>query len=81
MSESNITELTGTVVKKKFGKGSKSESLAYFLVCDDGEEFVIRRKYANPFMDKYFDDYIDKKIHVKGAILDYVFFTEEVKEV
>lgn len=83
MSENEIQTKTGTVVKRKFGAGSKSEHLAYFLITDGGEELVLRRRNANPFIDSFFEGYMNRKVECSGIVEDYILFLSDnkIKEV
>ena len=70
--------LTGDVVRKTFGKGSKSEHEAVYLKTDRGE-FVLRRRGGNPFSDKVLNNLVGKRITCEGEIKDYVFLITEWK--
>jgi hypothetical protein len=74
---------SGKVVKKKFGAGSKSDHMAYFLIADNGDEFVLRRRDANPFMDDFFEAFVGKQVQCKGEVEDYILFAGEngIKEI
>jgi hypothetical protein len=74
----NEIRLEGIVKKKKFGEESKSEHMAYWLVAVDGREFVLRRRDANPFMDGYFEKYINKKVTCSGEQEDYILFVKNI---
>lgn len=63
-SEDDI-ELTGRVVEKPFGAGSKSEHAAVFLQTDDGD-FRLRRMGGNPFSDPELRKWIGEKVVVTG---------------
>ena len=74
------TILTGKVIKKTFGKGSKSEHEAVYL--DTGEKtYKLKRAGANPFHDKTLEDLVGKKITATGRLDDYLFVVNEIKEV
>jgi hypothetical protein len=60
----------GTVIKKPFALGSKSEHEAVCLVSDQGE-FVLRRKGGNPFSDPELDKLVGKQIRCDGDIVGY----------
>ena len=83
MSENKIQTKTGKVVRKKFGVGSKSEHQAYFLLTESGEQFVLRRRGENPYMDEFFGRFTDKKVTCTGEIVEYVFYVsaENISEV
>ena len=58
-------ELTGKVVLQEFGKGSKSEHEAVFLVVGD-KKYKLKMKGGNPFHDPVLNKYVGKKIRVIG---------------
>lgn len=77
--EGGDTELTGLVVKKKFGAGSKSEHDAICLQTKKGD-YVLRRVGANPFQDDVLDKWIGKEVIASGMISDYTFFAKKLTE-
>ena len=71
--------LTGKVIKKTFGKGSKSEHEAIYI--DTGEKaYKLKRVGANPFYDKTLEDLVGKQITATGKLDDYLFLVKEIKE-
>jgi hypothetical protein len=60
----------GTVIKKLFARGSKSEHEAVCLVTDQGE-YVMRRQGGNPFSDPELDKLVGKWIHCEGEVVGY----------
>jgi hypothetical protein len=69
-------KLSGLVIRKTFGKGSKSEHEAVYLQSDK-VEYVLRRRGANPFSDPVLEDLVGKRISATGTIKEYVFFVDE----
>ena len=59
---------SGTVVRKPFGRGSKSEHNAVWLVTSDGE-FVLRRAGGNPFSDPGLEKLVGKRIECTGHLV------------
>jgi len=74
------TELTGKVVMKKFGKGSKSEHDAVCLQTSGGE-YVLRRVGGNPFYDEMLHSMVGKEIKASGMLSDSIFFAKSVQEI
>jgi len=70
----------GTVVKKLFARGSKSEHEAVCLVTDQGE-FVLRRQGGNPFSDPELDKLVGKQIRCEGQVVGYTLIISAVNEV
>lgn len=59
----------GRVVRKTFGRGSKSEHEAVTLVTDCGE-FRLRRAGGNPFVDPVLERLLGKTIECEGVPRD-----------
>ena len=64
-----MTELSGDVVRKQVGQGTKSEHLAIVLTTDDGREFILRRLGGNAFKDPELESLIGHKIKGAGEII------------
>ena len=73
-------ELSGKVVIKKFGAGSKSEHDAVYIETGK-ESYVLRKVGGNPFIDVSFFKLEGKNITAKGTINNYIFLVKEVKVV
>ena len=71
--------LTGKVVTKKFGEGSKSEHDALYLETDQGS-YVLRKMGGNPFQDNSFHGLEGKEVTATGTIDNYIFFATDVEE-
>ncbi|WP_168762409.1 hypothetical protein [Chitinophaga polysaccharea] len=71
--------LTGRLVLRTFGRHSKSEHLAVYLVSDQGD-YLIRPAGANPFMPDALMPLVGKTIIATGYIEDYVFLAQTWKE-
>ena len=65
-----MPEFTGKVVRKTFGKGSKSEHEAVYLETES-KEYVLRRRGGNPFYDEEMQKLVDKTIRCTGVVVDY----------
>lgn len=74
-----IIELNGKVVRKKFGKGTKSEHDAIMFETDKGS-YVLRRIGGNPFSDPALQKWIGKKIKASGFVDQYTFMAKEIRE-
>ncbi len=77
--EKNSIRLTGRLVLRTFGKQTKSEHLAVYLVTDQGE-YLIRPASANPFMNNPLMKLAGKTIIAEGYIVDYVFLARSWEE-
>jgi len=69
----------GTVVKKMFARGSKSEHEAVCLVTDRGE-FVLRQKGGNPFFDPELERLVGKQIRCEGQLVGYTLVMSDWSE-
>jgi hypothetical protein len=65
-----MTEFIGKVIKKPFGKGSKSEYEAVFLETEHNQ-YVLRRQGGNPFYDEEIQKLVGKTIRCNGVVADY----------
>ena len=72
-------ELSGKVVVKKFGEGSKSEHEAVYFETGAGS-YVLRKIGGNPFNDPSLHKLEGKNITARGTINNYVFLAKEVRE-
>lgn len=72
--------MRGRVVRKRFGKGSKSEHDAVMLVTDRGE-FRLRRVEGNPFHDPELDPLVGEEIVGQGTIHNDTFLLTSWKVV
>lgn len=69
-------ELSGEVVRKPFGKGSKSERMAVYL--DTGKSrYVLRRRGGHPFFDRELEELVGRTIRCKGVLTDYTLIISE----
>jgi len=65
-------ELTGKVILKKFGEGSKSEHDAVYL--DTGKKkYRLKRRGGKPFHDPSLLEMVGKSIKARGIITPYFF--------
>ena len=65
-------ELTGTVIEKPFGTGTKSEHTAVFLQTDDGD-YQLRRLGGNPFSDPELKKLVGEKVIATGRLAQSLF--------
>ncbi len=73
-------ELTGHVVKKPFGAGSKSERLAIFLRTDAGE-YVLRRQGGVAYGDPDLEKLVGKRLRCSGTVSGYTFLMTDCAEI
>lgn len=67
---------SGSVVKRRFAKGSKSERDAIFLVTSDGD-YVLRRQGGNAYHDPDLERLVGKKIRCTGFVTGYTLLFSE----
>ena len=65
-------KLRGTVIRRTFGRGSKSEHPAILLETPEGT-FRLRRPDGNPFRDPVLDELVGRDIAAEGTLDDAVF--------
>lgn len=73
-----IKKLKGSVIKKLFAKGSKSESQQCFLETGE-EQYVLRFPEENPFDMNLFEKYINNQVEVSGNTEDQYLFIKKIK--
>jgi hypothetical protein len=71
-----MPEFVGKVIKKLFGKGSKSEHEAVFLETEP-DEYVLRRQGGNPFYDPELQNLVGKTIRCTGVVAEYTLVISE----
>jgi hypothetical protein len=69
----------GTVNKRRFGAGSKSERDAVVLSTPDGD-FVLRRPEGNAFSDPVLEALAGKHIQAEGVRHGYTILMQDWKE-
>jgi hypothetical protein len=79
-SKERQVELTGKLVQKKFGSGSKSEHDAVYLETDEGS-YVLRRVGANAFSDPGLKKLLGKTVCATGMITNTLFLASTVKDI
>jgi hypothetical protein len=62
--------LSGRVVRKVFAEGSKSERAGIYLVSGE-QEYLLRRRGANPFRDPELETLVGKHIRCRGILHGY----------
>ena len=67
---------SGTVEKRRFGKGSKSERDAIFLVTADGD-YVLRRQGGNAYHDPDLERLVGKQIRCTGIVTGYTLLVSD----
>ncbi|TND03495.1 MAG: hypothetical protein FD123_3916 [Bacteroidetes bacterium] len=72
-------KLTGTVIRDTVFKGSKSEHAA-FLLKTATDSYILRKPGENPFMGKFFETWLGKKVTASGSLDGKTFFVDEIAE-
>ena len=67
MANSEITELTGTVVERRVGGSSKSAHTAIVLHSDAGD-YILRRPGGNPFHDPTLAGLVGHSVRCRGVL-------------
>ena len=78
MQDAKLITKNGTVVRKMFSPGSKSQHYAFYLITEK-DEWVLRIRGENSFENKFFEPYENKKVECRGSESSYVLFVEEIK--
>ncbi len=73
-----VRGLTGSVVRGRFGAGSKSEHDAIWLDCAEGR-LVLRRKDGPSFGDRALEDYVGKRVRCDGFVIGTTLLAETIE--
>jgi hypothetical protein len=65
-----LKKFSGSVVKRPFGTGTKSEHSAVMLVTKDAE-YILRRQGGNAFHDPALEKLVGKNVQVTGTVTGY----------
>lgn len=63
-------EFSGSVVRKPFAEGTKSERTGVYLVTDE-DQYLLRREGGNPFHDPVLEGLAGSKIRCRGTLHGY----------
>jgi hypothetical protein len=63
-------KFSGSVVKKSFAEGTKSERSGIYLITESAEH-LLRRKGGNPFRDPVLESLVGHEIRCEGALHGY----------
>jgi len=70
--------ITGTVVRAQIAPGSKSEHAGVVLRTARGDEYVLRRRGANPFRDDVIERLVGATITGEGLVTNQNFIMDEL---
>lgn len=74
----NQQQITGSVVKEPFAKGSKSERESVLLIAGD-QRYVLRQQGGNAFHDPTLEELIGQRIEGTGILAGYTFLLTDWK--
>ena len=72
----DLATYSGSVVKRPFGIGSKSERDAILLVTKD-KEYVLRRQGGNAFADPALEQLVGKQVQCTGTVTGYTLLVSD----
>ena len=70
----------GSVVRKPFASGTKSERVAIMLETSEGKDYVLRRQGGNAFRDDILEQLAGKKIRAEGTLAGYTLIMKDWSE-
>ena len=70
----------GSVVRKPFASGTKSERVAIMLETSEGKDYVLRRQGGNAFRDDILEQLTGKKIRAEGTLAGYTLIMKDWSE-
>jgi hypothetical protein len=71
-----LVTYSGSVVKRPFGVGSKSERDAILLVTKD-KDYVLRRQGGNAFFDPALEKLVGKQVRCTGVVTGYTLLVSD----
>ena len=77
---SGTVTLTGEVIRKRFGRGSKSERTAVCLRTESGD-YLLRRKGGLAFADPELERLVGKRLCATGVLAAYTFLITDWREI
>jgi len=77
---SDTMTVSGRVVRKRFGAGSKSDRMAVFLATDQGE-YVLRRMGGLAYADPDLENLVGKRLRCTGTLSGYTFLMKHCEEI
>lgn len=77
VSPSKIVALNGRVVLAEYGKGSKSERLAFFFVAR-GTRYILRRSEGPAFDDKELLRYAGHEVVCDGFVIGTTLLADRI---
>ncbi len=78
MSDAVPDVVTGDVVRRRIGAGSKSERDAVVIATGD-ETLILRRRGGNAFSDPALDALVGKRVRLEGTATDTTFLIDRVE--
>lgn len=72
--------ITGTIIKRKLGKGSQKDKMVNAVLTEDGLDIVIRHNNGTAFQDVLFDSLEGKKVKITGTMQSFVLIVTDVVE-
>lgn len=70
----------GTILKRKLGKGSKSDRIVNAILTEDGIDLVIRHDGGTAFEDTIFDALEGKRVRLTGVMQSFVMIVSDLAE-
>jgi hypothetical protein len=77
---SSLQKFSGSVVKRPFGAGTKSEHDAVMLVTKDAE-YILRRQGGNAFCDPALEKLVGQHVQITGTVTGYTLLIQDCSTV
>jgi hypothetical protein len=78
MSSSPFQTLTGTIIRRKLGKGKQKEEMVNAILTEQGLDIVIRREGTTAFRDTLIENLIGKQCTISGIRQSFVLIAETI---
>jgi hypothetical protein len=78
MSSSPFQTLTGTIIRRKLGKGKQKDEMVNAILTEQGLDIVLRREGTTAFQDTLIESLIGKQCTISGIRQSFVLIAETI---
>jgi hypothetical protein len=78
MSSSPFQTLTGTIIRRKLGKGKQKDEMVNAILTEQGLDIVLRREGTTAFQDALIEGLIGKQCTISGVRQSFVLIAETI---
>jgi hypothetical protein len=78
MSSPPFQTLTGTIIRRKLGKGKQKDEMVNAILTEQGLDIVLRREGTTAFRDALIEGLIGKQCTISGVRQSFVLIAETI---